>query len=273
MKVSCLPVSLFPKILSGKMSIKEWARIGLQAGLDAIDLSIILLKNHTPTYIKQLREDIESEGMSITMVATYPDFSHPDPIQREREYEYLRHDIAIASNLGAKYVRILAGQAHPDTGVEEGIGWVIEYFKSVSSLSEKFKVKLLFENHSRPEVWDLVDFSHPTEIFLKILEGIRNTNIGINFDTANTLVYGDDPIQVLDSVIKRVETIHVADTASREKLHPVLLGMGIVPFRKIFSLLKQNGFDGWLCIEEASNNGKEGIKKAADFVHKIWSEV
>ncbi|MDO8685644.1 MAG: sugar phosphate isomerase/epimerase family protein [Clostridiales bacterium] len=273
MKVSCIPVSFFTEILNGKMSMKEWAHIAAEAGLDAIDISIMFIKNHTPVYLNSIRKEIESEGMFITMVATYPDFSHPDSIQREREMEYLRHDVALTSNLGAKYLRILAGQAHPGTLVKEGIKWVVENFKEVSAVGDKFNVKLLFENHSKPGAWDYTDFSHPTEIFLEIAEGIRDTSIGINFDTGNTLVYGDDPIPVLKLVIDKVETIHAADMTTRGKLEHAPLGEGIVPFKEIFSLLKQNKFDGWICMEEASNTGKDGVKKAMDFVQKTWSEV
>ena len=103
MKVSCLPVSFFPDLSSGKMSIQGWAYMAADIGLDAIDLSVMLLKNHTPVYLKQLRHDIETAGMSVTMMAAYPDFSHPDPLQRKREIEYLRRDIALSSYLGAKY--------------------------------------------------------------------------------------------------------------------------------------------------------------------------
>ena len=244
-----------------------------ELGLDAIDLSIMCLRNHTPVYLKQVRNDIESAGMSLAMVTTYPDFTHPDSIQRERELEYLKHDIALSSEIGARYLRILAGQAHPSTPIEEGIEWVIENFRRVSSVGDKFKVKLLFENHSKPGAWDYVDFSHPTEIFLTIVEGIKDTGIGVNFDTGNTLAYGDDPIPVLRKVMSRVETIHAADTATRGKLEPVVLGEGIVPFGEIFSLLKQNSFDGWICIEEASKTGEEGIRKAVEFVRKTWAEA
>ena len=275
MKVSCLPVSFFSEIASGKMSIKEWACMASEVGLDAIDLSVMLLKNHTPVYLKQIRNDIESVGISVTMMATYPDFSHPDPIQRERELEYLRHDIALSSYLGAKYLRITAGQAYPETPVEQGIQWVIDYFQQAASVGDKFNVQLVYENHSKPGAWEYPDFSQPTERFLRIAEGIQDTGIGINFDTANPQVYGDDPLPVLQEVIDNIATIHVADTAEQGKLvpAPIVIGEGVVPFKEIFSILKQNGFDEWMCIEEASKMGQEGIKKATDFVRKVWAEV
>jgi sugar phosphate isomerase/epimerase len=273
MKVSCLPVSFFPEILEGRMSIKEWTRIGAEAGLDAIDLSIMFIKGHTPVYIKSLRDDLESEGMTVAMITAYPDFCNPDSMQRERELEYLKYDIALSSNVGAKYLRIVAGQAHPSTSFKEGIHWVVENFKEAAATGDKYKIKLVFENHAKPGAWHYVDFAHPTEVFLKIYEGIKNTSIKINFDTANTLAFGDDPIPVLKEVLENIETVHAADTANRGNLEPVLLGKGIVPFNTIFKILKQNGFDNWICIEEASNSGIEGVRKANEFIRTTWSEV
>ena len=82
MKVSCLPVSFFSEILNGKMRIIDWARLAKQVDLDAIDISTTFVKNHTPTYLDSLKREIESEGVKITMVATYPDFTHPDSIAK-----------------------------------------------------------------------------------------------------------------------------------------------------------------------------------------------
>ena len=47
--------------------------------------------------------------------------------------------------------------------------------------------------------------------FLEIFEGIRDTDIRLNFDTGNIVAYGDDPIPVLTEAIDKVETVHVSD--------------------------------------------------------------
>jgi len=270
MKISCLPVSLFPDITSGRMTLKEWAQIGTDAGLDGIDLSTVLLENHTPGYLKRINEDLRTVGLPVVMITAYPDFSHPDALQRTRELEYLHRDIAVASALGAKYLRIVAGQAHPGIRRNDAIGWVIDAFKRAAHIAEKFSVRLVYENHSKPGSWYYPDFSHPTEIFLEIAAALRDTGVGINFDTGNTLVYGDDPLPVLEQVMDRVMTVHAADTATRGKLDPVPLGAGIVPFREIFSFLKSKGFDEWICIEEASRSGRHAIAEAKDFVRETW---
>lgn len=256
------------------MTIKEYAGICKNFGLDGFDLGIIQLKNHTPVYVKKLRSEINEVGIPLTMITTYPDFTHPDPLQREREFEFLRHDIALASGLGAKFLRITAGQAHPEMEINRGIDHVVSYFHKIAPVAEKFGIKLVYEDHSKPGAWEYMDFSNPPDIFLEIAGQIKNTGIGINFDTANILVAGEDrTLEVLSKVIDNVETIHVAETATRGKMDPVLLGTGIVPVAEVFAFLKENNWDKWLCIEEWGNQGVEGVKKAVDFTRETWEKA
>jgi len=274
MKMSCLSVSLFPKIQNGEMSIREYARFCKSLDLDGFDLGVILFRNHTPKYIHQINEDIRSEQIPLCMVTTYPDFTHPDAAQREREFDFLVHDIALASAFGAKYLRVTAGQAHPSVARDKGIEWAIAHLRRAAPISDKYGITLLYEDHSKPGAWDYMDFSSPPDIFLEIAEGLRGTSIGINFDTANILVAGEDStIEVLDQVIDMVKTIHVAETGTKGKMDPVPLGTGIVPFSKIFSYLKSKKFDGWLCLEEWGNKGTEGVREAVSFVKRTWREA
>lgn len=272
--MSCLSVSLFPSILNGEMSISEYAKLCKSLGLDGFDLGLILLKNHTPKYIKQIKKDIADEGIPLAMVTTYPDFTHPEALQREREFDFLIHDIALASAVGAKFLRITAGQAHPETNEMDGIEWTVDYFKKAAPVSDKYGITLVYEDHSKPGAWDYMDFSSPPHIFLKIAERIKDTSIGINFDTANILVAGEDKtIEVLDKVIHQVKTIHVAETGTKGKMDPVPLGSGIVPFSEIFSYLKSKNFDGWLCLEEWGNKGVDGVREGVAFVKETWEKA
>ena len=273
MKISCIPVVLFPQIIAGGMSLGSWARMASEIGLDGIDLSTLFLRNHTPVYLVSVVKELEAEGMAVVMIAAYPDFSHPDRTQRERELEYLRGDIALASQIGARYLRILAGQAHPETQVQEGIGWVAENFKQAAATAERFHVQLVYENHSKPSSWFLSDFSHPTQVFLEIAERIRDTGIGLNFDTANVIAYGDDPRDLLGQIVDRVVTVHAADTSTRGKLTLTALGTGRVPFNELFSVLKRHGFDNWISLEDGSKDAREGLARARTFVRRVWDEA
>lgn len=273
MKISCLPVSLFGEICDGKMDILQWAREAKVCGYNGIDISIMFLKNRTPTYLSKLRQGLQDIDMPIVMMTTYSDFTHPCPVQRRRELEYLIADVALASEIGIQYLRILAGQAHPEMGIEDGIGHVLDNFRKIAAYGEYYNVGLLFEDHAKPGAWEYFDFCYPPDIFLRICHGMRGSGIRLNFDTGNITAYGWDTMDVLPKVADLVETVHISDMAEKGRFSPTAIGTGVVPNMEVFSFLKKNSFNGWLCIEEASGQGMEGIKKAHDFVRKAWEDA
>ena len=272
MELSCLPVTYFSDITENKMTIGQWAALARKAGLHHIDLSCMFLKNHTPVYLDEVKRSVAKEEMSIKMITTYPDFSHPDYIQRERELAYLKGDIAAASYLGAPYIRITAGQSHDDILTKVGMANVVEYFKRSAEFAEKMNVTLVYENHAKPGAWYSYDFSYATEIFLEIARKTEDTSILINFDTANPVAFADEnePMKILRQIRDRLGTVHIADTSTKGILNHTVIGTGLVPFDEIFAYLKETGYDGLLSIEEGSNTGFEGIQTAVDFVRKMW---
>jgi sugar phosphate isomerase/epimerase len=271
MKLSCIPVSLFKEIIGGSMSIQEWAQVGKEAGLDAIDASILFIPDRSRAAVTGLRKAIEATGMRVAMVASYPDFTHPDAAQRAREVDLAQEVVEVAAGLGAEMVRVTAGQAHPETGREDGIRWATEGLRQLTDRTRKSGVRLVYENHSKPGAWTYTDFSQPPDIFLAIVKATADVGLGLNFDTANATAFSQDPLGLLEQCIDRVVSVHAADTAVRGELKPVLLGTGLAPLEAIFRRLVQAGWDNWICIEEASFQGREGIAKAARVVRQLWS--
>jgi sugar phosphate isomerase/epimerase len=273
MKLSCLPVSFFSDIIEGRLTVAEWARMGAELGLDAIDLSILFVPDRSPAAVAALRRRIEDQGMSVAMVTSYPDFTHPDPAQRELELDLERQVVGVAANLGARMVRVTAGQAHPETGRSEGIAWAVEGLSRLVERTRRSGVTLVYENHAKPGAWQYTDFSQPPEIFLEIARRTAGAGLAINFDTGNAAAYAEDPVALLDQVIDRVASVHAADTAERGRLQHVLLGAGVTPFVPLFERLVAAGWDGWICMEEASFLGREGVQAAARFVRQAWAQA
>ena len=46
--------------------------------------SQLALKEHTPVYLNRVNRLIDEIGIPIAMASAYPDFTHPDALQRER---------------------------------------------------------------------------------------------------------------------------------------------------------------------------------------------
>ena len=272
MKLSCLPVSFFPQILSGQMSVAEWARMGARLGLDAIDFSILFVPGRSLGEAAALRRQVEAEGMRVAMVTTYPDLTHPDARRRAEEVALESEAVAIAAELGAEMVRVTAGQAYPETSRAAGIQWAAEGLSALVAAAAGSGVTLVYENHSKPMVWDYTDFSEPPDVFLEIAALTAAAGLKINFDVGNAAAFSDDPLALLRAVMGRVHSIHASDTAARGRLEHVLLGTGVTPYPALFAHLRRSGWDGWICMEEASTQGEAGIAKAARFVRKTWEE-
>jgi len=271
MKLSCLPVSFFPDIAADRMTIRAWAAMARSLGLDAFDLGITLIRNHTPTYLASLRRDMEAEGIGIAMITDYPDFTHPESRQRERELAYLVRDIALAGQLGARFLRVTAGQNHPGVPVDRQVATAVEFLRKASHLAEEHGITLVLENHSKPGAWDHYDLTYDPAAFLAVADGVASTSIGLNFDTANAVSCGADLPDLLRRVVDRVVTVHASDTASAGIFQPVVVGSGAVPFVDAFRILRERGFDGWVCIEEWSRTGPEGVKRAVANMRAAWT--
>jgi sugar phosphate isomerase/epimerase len=273
MRLSCLPVSFFAEIIDGRMPVAEWAKIGCALGLDAVDLSILFVQPRTVDQARLLRRQIEDAGSRVAMITTYPDFTHPEAAQRRRELDLAIETVYIAEALGADLVRVTAGQAHPTTGHAQGVDWAIDGLSRLVDAVRTGPVRPVYENHAKPGAWDYTDFSTPPDIFLEIARGTAPVGLGINFDTGNAAAFSADPLAMLDQVVGRVVSVHVADTAGFGELKSVLIGTGISPIHRIFDRLVAAGWNGWLCMEEASFQGQPGIAAAAAFVRAAWQQA
>lgn len=272
MRLSMLPVSYFKLILDGSMEIETFFEQASQLQLNAVDLSILMLQNLVPDELEALRKNILDHGLQVLEVATYPDFTHPEEKERKRQQVKFASDLRIAAAVGAKMVRVTAGQSHPGLDRNIAISHAVDGISGAVGLAKELGLTLVFENHSKPGVWDYYDFDFPTANFLDILDNLPS-EVKVQFDTANTVVYGDSPIDLLDRVIDRIALVHVADTHTQGHLEPALIGTGIVPFVPLFQKLKDAGYTGWLSVEEASFMGYEGMQKAVDFVRSTWESL
>ena len=273
MKLSCLPVSLYDDIFAGKSTVADWIQFGAELGLDAVDFSIKFFPKRDSETVRQTRDALEASGVEPCMLACYSDFTHPNPTQRAQELTDLKADIALAKALGAKLVRVTAGQNHPGTERTIGVQWVTDGFRRALDEAEKHGITLAYENHTKGAPWRYWDFSQPTEIFLEILDALSDTPLRVCFDTANPLVLGEDVLALLDKVIERVVVLHVFDMREAGTFAPVRVGTGAAPIQQVFTRMRQEGYDGWLSIEEASRLGQQGFEDAIAYVQNTWEHA
>jgi sugar phosphate isomerase/epimerase len=267
---------MFGEFLDGRLDVGKWAVLARDTGFDGFDVSVMFVKNRTPVHLEEVKRKIEAAGLPLIMVTSYPDFTHPDAGQRRREAAYLEADMALTAQLGGRFLRVLAGQAHPGLERERGIGYAVERLRRSAETAREYGVTLVYENHAKPGAWSYIDFSFPPDIFLEVAAGVRDTGIKINFDIGNATAECRDEegvMELLQKVVDQTATLHVCDMREYGKFTPTLLGTGVTPTARIFSYLKRIGFDGWFCIEEAGNRGMDGVRQACLHARTVWDRA
>ncbi len=273
MKLSCLPVSLYGDFVSGHRSLPDWFRLAADLGLDGADVSVAHFDWNDRAELDFLRAVAQQAGVRIAMVVTYSDFTLPDPEARRREQSVVHAQIEAAARLEAPYVRLTAGQSWPGVVRAEGMAWAAEGLVQAAGHAKRLGVTALYENHTRGSVWRWNDFSQPADRFLELVAATEGSDLEVLFDTANNLALWDSPESVLARVQSRVAAVHLADIARPGSFKPVVPGTGASPHASLLKILRAEGFDGWISVEEASGNGLDGL--AAGFRHAdaVWQSI
>lgn len=273
MRFSSLPVSFYADFAAGNRTLGEWFRFAASLGLDGADISVAHLQALSPVYLDQLRREAVDAGVQIAMIVTYSDFTHPSAAERTRQIDEVHTYIDAAARLEAPFVRVTAGQRHPGVQRAEGIAWATAGLTSCLDHAKEAGVTLTYENHTKGSVWQYYDFSQPADIFLEIMQATASSGLRLLYDTANTLGSGDDPLAVLAAVQERIDVIHVNDIRRAGQFEPCRVGTGVAPIREIFTELAKAGFDGWISVEEASNQGEAGFQQAIPYTMALWESV
>jgi len=116
----------------------------------------------------------------------------------------------------------------------------------------------------------------PADALLRFVGAADRTNIGINFDPGNFIIYGtDDPVAAVTRLKGRIELVHLKDAKRSTRPgadygRPASLGAGDVQIARVISKLRATGYRGPLLIEcDARETGLDAIRNAADYLRTM----
>ena len=274
MKISVNSILFFKQMVFDKtMTLAEWFQLVEDLNLVATEIQHNCIESYEPTYIQQIRRDLNRHGLAVSQYIGAPDFTNPDPAYRAAQVRKFKQDIAVAAQLGASCVRTTAGQEHPDVSHSEGVGYVVDAFRECLAYAEEHGIWLAYENHYKDYFWKHPDFSQRHEVFLEIVEAMKDTDLKINFDFANPVMIGQDPVPLLEKVIDRVVHVHCTDRARYHEYTHAAAGEGLVDYQTLFEMLQDAGYDGWLSIEYNGTEGADGLRRAIKYVRQTWHQT
>ena len=255
------------------MRLEDWFELASELGFDGTEIHAKSLERLDKEYLLHIVDALNNSNLKVSQVTCATDFTNPDPDFRDLEVQTLMGHIDAASVLDSCCLRITAGQVYPEVPRRVAISWVIDCFRRCLEYSHERSIWLAYENHYQDYFWKRPDFSLKHDVFLEIIDQLEDPSLKVNFDCANPLMVGEDPLTLLLSVLDRVIHVHCSDRARPYEYTHSVPGEGLVDYGSIFHALKGAKWDGWLSIEYTGDEGVEGLRRACKFIRTKWGEV
>ena len=263
------------------MTLREWIEIGATLGVQGLEFYSGFLEDNE-AFLREAKKSLEKHGLQMPMLCCSPDFTEPDADLLQEQVARERRMIEITAFLGGRFCRVLSGQRRSGLSTETGIAQVVRVIKSLLPFAEKHGVVLAMENHYKDSYWRHPEFAQKMDIFTAIIDQIDSPWLGVNYDPSNTLLAGEDPLELLDRVKHRVVSMHASDryltsgtledlrreedvVGYASRLAHGVIGQGLNDYDKIFSTLNSVGFSSWVSIEDGMN-GIEELRESVRFL-------
>ncbi len=286
-------ISAFPKCYIDDISVRktmrleEWIDMSVALQAEGLEMYSRFLESFDPDYLGRIRRRVESLGMVIPMFCCSPDLCHPDDEVRRREIGQQKEHMRAAAELGCSTCRVLSGQRNPELTVERGVQRVVSAIREeLLPLAHELGITLAMENHYKDGYWQYPEFAQKKEVFVTIVRAIEDQRFGVQYDPSNAIVAGDDPIGLLLEIKDRVVSMHASDrfllpghslaelAAAEGNLgySPILrhgeVGQGLNDYERIFAILKEINYCGWISIEDGEN-GMEEMARSIGFLQDL----
>lgn len=245
----------------------EWAQ---KNGVHCIECGMVngVLWNHGLGYFPHValwedpvlvRKQMERYGLEFSQVdAAFP-LSRPEGASLG--LEYVLHTIRWAKMTGCPRVDTTDDRKRPQGMTDrEGIDHLRRIYAQIVPIAELHKIIINIEPHGY--------FTTNPEFLAEMLAFSDSPYLGVNLDTGNTFIAGQDPVAFLARFKNRVDHMHIKDVSpnlasnARGKLTGIATshcaigdGVNANNIRRSIEVLAANGYDGVLSMECEGQGG------------------
>lgn len=239
------------------------------------------LGHFTPQLASQIRDSLEKHQV----VATTVEVVGPEPLvwdflrgpstiglvppaTRQARIDALRQASDFAKLLGVNQVQTHCGFM-PEDPADPKYPGVVEAIRTVAQ-----------HCHANGQYFLMETGQETPTTMSRMLKDVAMPNLAVGLDTANLILYGKaNPVDALDILGTHVRAIHAKDgrwPTDPDKLgKEVLIGSGLVDFKKVFSKLHALGYAGAITIERETSGPQqiEDVRNEILYLQKILNDV
>ena len=206
-----------------------------------------------------LKRKMAEYGIEFSQVdAAYPLSGRDGPV---RGVPYVLKSIPWASHAGCKHIATTDGLKQPThLSDEEAMKVMQRSYEQILEVAEAYEININIEVHGY--------FTTNPEMMERMLDFVDSPYLGMNMDTGNTFIAGQDPVEFLRRFVDKVNHVHVKDVseslaaATRGNETGIAIshcaigeGVNADNIRECLKILRDNGYDGHLSMECEGKGG------------------
>jgi sugar phosphate isomerase/epimerase len=237
------------------MTLFDMADLAAQMELDAIEPTAYYFPETSTDYLARLKGKCSRLGLDISGTAVGNNFCVSDPAKLKEQIASVNKWTEISSFLGAKTMRIFAGNVDKGDTEDKARGRCIEAIQQACDHAAKFGVILALENHG--------GIVTTIDQMLGVVKAVKHDWFGVNWDTGN--FHSADPYDDLAKLAPYAVTVQIKTEIQRagQKKEEADL-------KRLIDTLKSTGYRGYVALEyEGSEEPKEAIPRAVAALQKL----
>jgi inosose dehydratase len=223
-----------------------------------------------------LKRKMDGYGVAFSQVdAAYPLSGKDGPT---RGVPYVMKSIAWAKLIGCPCVDTTDGMKQPEGLTdEEAMDSMKRCYEQILEVAEAHGIAVNIEPHGY--------FTTQPEMMDRMLAFCDSELLGLNMDTGNTYIAGQDPVSYLERFVDRVNHVHVKDvseslakSARGEEtgiaVSQCAIGKGVNAdnIRRCLEVLRDNGYSGVLSMECEGQAGPM-IEESLEWMRSTLAEL
>ena len=219
----------------------------------------------------KLKKYLDSLGLKVSQIdAAYP-ISTPEG--QYRGVPYTLRSIQFAKALGARFVDTTDGARKPEGYTdEEVLAMTRQNFRQILEWADDYGIIINVEPHG--------PYTTDPDTVARILGFFDSPRFGMNLDTGNTFIAGQDPVAFAKRFRDRINHVHVKDvsqelaaamrgeeTGIASSSASIGKGVNAGNIEKVLKFFKETRWDGVLSVETLGT--EENIRESLGWLRKV----
>ncbi len=237
------------------MNLDDFVDLAAEMNLDAIEPTAYYFADTSPEYLAHLKGKCTRLGLDISGTAVGNNFCTPNPSKLRAEIQSVKNWVEHASRLGAKTIRIFAGNVDKSDTEEKARARCVEAIQEACDHAGKYGVILALENHG-----GLVT---TIDQMLAVVQAVKHEWFGVNWDTGNFV--SADPYADLTRLAPYAVTVQI-----KTEIHRTGQKKEEADLKRLIGILRAANYRGYVALEyEAAEDPKTAVPRHIETLKKL----